>query len=112
MSLAFSAFRIYHQGTNNTVFKATYEVAYYDASQNQLGFNDLGNGSDFQLPSDSVGNEFLSSHQSVVGNGTSRIASIRLRVQHSQSGDTLRLTDSAQVSVLAIDDTSGNQTHT
>lgn len=108
MSLAFSAFRLFHQGTNQTVFKATYEVAYYDAGQNQLGFSDLGNFSDMQLPSDSAGNEFLSSHFSVVGNGTSRIASIRLRVQHSQSGDTVRLTDSAQISVLAVDDSSGN----
>ena len=112
MSLAFSAFRLYHQGTNNTVFKATYEVAFYDASQNQLGFNDLGNATDMELPDNSTANEFLANHIAIVGNGSSRIASIRLRAQHSQSGDTLRLTDSAQISVLAVDDTSGNNTHT
>ena len=112
MSLAFCAFRIYHQGTNNTVFKVTYEVAYYDASQNQLGFSDLGNAGDMELPDNTTANEFLASHFSVVGNGTSRIASIRSRVQHSQSGDTVRLTDSAQISVLAVDDTSGNSTYT
>ena len=56
MSLAFSAFRLYHQGTNNTVFKATYEVAFYDASQNQLGFNDLGNATDMELPDNSTAN--------------------------------------------------------
>lgn len=115
MCLAMSAFRVNHTGTNNTELGANYEVAYYDAGQNQQAFNDLsGNISDFQLYTPaSIGNQdFQLSHFGVVGDGTARIASLRLRMKHTQASDTVKVTDSIQVTAIAVDDTSGNTNKT
>ena len=115
MCLAMSAFRINHAGTSNTEVGANYEVAYYNASQVQQAFNDLsGNISDFQLYTPaSIGNQdFQLSHFGVVGDGTARIASIRLRMKHTEASDTVKVTDSIQVTAIAVDDTSGNTNKT
>jgi hypothetical protein len=115
MCLAMSAFRINHAGTRNTEVGANYEVAYYNASQVQQAFNDLsGNISDFQLYTPaSIGNQdFQLSHFGVVGDGTARIASIRLRMKHTEAADTVKVTDSIQVTAIAVDDTSGNTNKT
>jgi hypothetical protein len=115
MCLAMSAFRINHAGTSNTEVGANYEVAYYNASQVQQAFNDLsGNISDFQLYTPaSIGNQdFQLSHFGVVGDGTARIASIRLRMKHTEAADTVKVTDSIQVTAIAVDDTSGNTNKT
>jgi len=115
MSLTMGAFRINHSGTNNTNLSANYEISYYDANQNQLGFNDVsGHLSDFELYTPvGVGNQdFELSHFAVLGDGSARIASIRLRIKHDQSGDTVKVTDSVQVTSIAVDDTSGNTTKT
>ena len=86
-------------------------MAYYDGAQNQQAFNDLsGNISDFQLFTPvSIGNQdFQLSHFGVVGDGTARIASLRLRMKHTEAADTVKVTDSIQVTAIAVDDTSGN----
>ena len=86
-------------------------MAYYDANQTQLAFSDLsGNTSDYHLftPA-SLGNQDVQlSHPGVIGDGSGRIASIRLRIKHDQSADTVKVTDSMQLTVIAVDDTSGN----
>ena len=115
MLLAMSAFRINHTGTNNTEVGANYEVAYYNASEIQQAFNDLsGNISDFQLytPAATGNQDFQLSHFGVVGDGTARIAAIRLRLKHTQASDTVKVTDSIQVTAIAVDDTSGNTNRT
>ena len=115
MCLTMAAFRVNHTGTNNTDLGANYEVAYYNAGQVQQAFNDLsGNISDFQLytPVATGNQDFQLSHFGVVGDGTARIASIRLRLKHTEAADTLKVTDSIQVTAIAVDDTSGNTNKT
>ena len=102
-------------GTNNTELGVNCEVAYYDANQNQLAFSDLsGNISDYHLftPASLGNQDFQLSHFGVVGDGTARIASIRLRMKHTESADTVKVTDSIQVTAIAVDDTSGNTNKT
>ena len=43
-----------------------------------------------------------------LGDGSTRIAGIRLRLKHDTASDTLAVTDSLQISCSAIDDSSGN----
>ena len=109
MGVAMSALRIFHQGTSNTTVIVTYEVSYYDGAQQQQAFSTLEyTATDAQMFASTAGGEHLFNHQAIVGDGSSRIASVRLRIKHTESADTLRITDSLQTTILAVDDTSGN----
>jgi hypothetical protein len=48
----------------------------------------------------------------VLGDGSTRIASIRLRIKHDHSSDTLVVKDSFQLTALAVDDSSGSVSKT
>jgi hypothetical protein len=109
MAIAFSVFRIQLTSSSGTNIVPNYEISYYDASQNQLAFNDVsGASNDFQLPPSASATDYQLSHQGVLGDGTTRIASIRLRLKQDQVGDTLVIKDSLQITALAVDNTSGN----
>ena len=47
-----------------------------------------------------------------VGNGADRIARVRLRVKHNNASASYALTDSAQITCLAVADDSGNTQRT
>ena len=112
MAIGFSAFRIQHTGTNGTSITPNYEISYYNASQVAQSYSDVsGSLDDFQLSSSSA-TDYQLTHDSVLGDGTSRIAGIRLRIKHTESGDTLVIKDSCQITCLAIDNTSGNVNRT
>jgi hypothetical protein len=70
-----------------------------------------GSLDDFQLSS-TTATDYQLTHDSVLGDGTSRIAGIRLRIKHTESSDTLVVKDSCQITCLAIDNTSGNVNRT
>lgn len=112
MAVVFSTFRITHNGTNGSTLMPNYEIAYYDANQVQQAFNNVsGAPQDFQLYSSSA-MDYQLTHQGVLGDGTTRIASIRLRLKHDVASDTVSVKDSLQMTAIAIDDTSGNTSRT
>ena len=112
LCLCFSVFKIQHTGTNGSNIVPNYEIAYYDGSGNQQSFNDVSGAlNDFQLYS-TFPIDYQLSHQDVLGDGTTRIASIRLRIKHDNSSDTLVIKDSLQITALAVDDSSGNTNKT
>jgi hypothetical protein len=89
-----------------------YEIAFYDGSGNQQSFSDVsGAPQDFQLYSNTA-TDYQLSHQGILGDGSTRIASIRLRIKHGQASDTLVIKDSMQITALAVDDCSGNTSKT
>lgn len=108
MALAFSTFRITHSGTNGTTITPGYEVSYYNAGQVAQAYADQSGAlNDFQLNSPSAEDYQLSS-DAVLGDGTTRIAGIRMRLKHDVASDTVSIKDSAQLTCIAIDDSSGN----
>ena len=112
MAVCFSVFRIQHTGTAGSNIMPNYEIAFYDGSGNQQSFNDVsGAPQDFQLYSNTA-TDYLLSHQGILGDGSTRIASIRLRIKHDQASDTLVIKDSMQITALAVDDASGNTSKT
>ena len=56
--------------------------------------------------------DYQLSHQGILGDGSTRIASIRLRLKHDHSSDTLVVKDSMQITALAVDDSSGSVSKT
>ena len=112
MAVCFSTFRISHNGTNGTTMMPNYEIAYYDANQVLQSYNDVsGAPQDFQLYSDSA-MDYQITHQGVLGDGATRIGSIRLRMKHNVASDTVSIKDSLQMTAIAIDDASGNTSRT
>ena len=112
MSICFSVFKIQHTGTNGSNITPNYEIAYYDGSGNQQSFSDVSGAlNDFQLYSSSA-TDYQLSHQGILGDGSTRIASIRLRIKHDDSSDTLVIKDSMQITALAVDDSSGSVSKT
>ena len=85
---------------------------YYDGGGNSMAFNDVSGAlQDFELFS-TTAQDFQLHHQGIVGDGITRIASIRLRLKHTDASDTLVVKDSAQITALAIEDSSGNVNRT
>ena len=108
MAIATSVFRIEHSGTNGTTISALYEISYYNASEVAQSYSDVTTQTrTFGLYSSSA-TDYLLGHQATLGDGSTRIAGIRMRVKHDVSSDTVALTDSLQMTCLAIDDSSGN----
>ena len=112
MAVCFSTFRISHNGTNGTTMMPNYEIAYYDANQVLQSYNDVsGAPQDFQLYS-STSMDYQITHQGVLGDGVTRIGSIRLRMKHDIASDTVSIKDSLQMTAIAIDDSCGNTSRT
>ena len=112
MAVVFSTFRISHNGTNGSTLMPNYEIAYYDNSQVLQSYNDIsGAPQDFQLYS-SIAMDYQLTHQGVLGDGVTRIGSIRLRMKHDVASDTVSIKDSMQMTAIAIDDSSGNTSRT
>ena len=112
LSVCFSTFKIQHTGTSGSTITPNYEVSYYDGGGNSMAFNDVSGAlQDFELFS-TTAQDFQLHHQGIVGDGITRIASIRLRLKHTDASDTLVVKDSAQITALAIEDSSGNVNRT
>jgi hypothetical protein len=56
--------------------------------------------------------DYQITHQGVLGDGVTRIGSIRLRMKHTHASDTVSIKDSLQMTAIAIDDSSGNTSRT
>jgi hypothetical protein len=118
MAVTFSVFQLHHSGPAGTPVGFTYEVSFYDGSGSQQAFSDRPREGGMLLNSFSAQQQSLTApvfqlnHYDIVGNGTSRIASIRLRVKHFESQDTVKAVGSFQLTCLAVDDTSGNVSKT
>ena len=108
-AICFSTYRVKHTGTNNTTISSMYEISYYNEAGVQQSYSDVTTQVQTiaGLSSASTQN-YLLGHQAGLGDGSTRIAGIRLRIKHDVVSDTLALTDSLQISAIAIDDTSGN----
>lgn len=112
MSIAFSTFMIQHTGENGGVITPNYEISYYNGAQVAQAYGDVsGAPRDFDLSSASATDYQLNS-DAVLGDGSTRIAKIRLRLKSSHGSDTLVVKDSMQLTCFAIDDTSGNVNRT
>ena len=84
MAVCFSTFRISHNGENGSTIVPNYEIAFYDANQVEQAYNDVsGAPQDFQLYSSSS-TDYQITHQGVLGDGSTRISSIRLRLNPSR----------------------------
>ena len=111
MSLCSSVFRVKHAGTNGTSVQCSYELSYYNDGGVAQPYNDRLTHASFALYS-ATEDSYLLGHQDLLGDGATKIASVRLRVKHDVASDTVAITDSLQITALAIDDTSGNQART
>ena len=112
MSIAFSTFMIQHTGENGGVITPNFEISFYNGAQVAQAYGDVsGAPRDFDLSSASATDYQLNS-DAVLGDGTTRIAKIRLRLKSSHGSDTLVVKDSMQLTCFAIDDTSGNVNRT
>ena len=112
MAMTTSVFRVEHNGTNGTTISALYEISYYNASEVAQSYSDVTTQTrTFGLYSSSA-TDYLLGHQATLGDGATRIASIRMRVKHDVSSDSVAITDTLQMTCLAIDDSSGNVNRT
>lgn len=108
MGTAQSVFRVNHTGTNNTTLSCLYEISYYNDAGVAQSYNDISTQvRTFGLYSASA-TDYLLGHQAGLGDGATRIASVRMRVKHDQASDSVAITDSLQLTCIAIDDSSGN----
>ena len=108
MGITTSVFRVNHSGTNGTTLSTPYEISYFNDAGVAQAYSDVSSQTrPFGLYSGSP-SDYLLGHQVNLGDGATRIASIRLRVKHDVASDTLSITDSLQTTCLAIDDASGN----
>ena len=77
-------------------------------AQQAQAFSDVsGANQDFDLDSASATDYQITSDR-VLGDGSSRIAKIRLRLKSSHGSDTVAVKNSLQLTCLAIDDSSAN----
>ena len=85
-----------------------YEISYYNDAGVAQSYSDVTTQTrTYQMYSSSA-SDYLLGHQATLGDGSTRIAGIRMRVKHDVSSDTVAITDSLQMTCLAIDDSSGN----
>ena len=108
MTLMLSVFRVKHTGTNGSVLSSLYEISYYNGAEVAQAYSDVTSQvNDFSFYS-STEHDYLLGHQAGLGDGSTRIAGIRLRLKHTVDSDTVKITDSVQITAIAIDDSSGN----
>ena len=112
MAITTSLFRIEHTGTNGTTITALYEVSYYNASEVAQAYSNVTTQPrTYQMYSSSA-TDYLLGHQATLGDGATRIAKIRMRLKHDVASDSVAVTDSLQMTTIAIDDSSGNISRT
>ena len=107
LCLGESVFRVKHLGSG-TQCELLFEIAYYNGAGVQQAYSDVTSQTDdfhFSSASESI---YLLSHGATLGDGATRIASIRLRIKHDTPSNTLAITDSLQTTCIAIDNTSSN----
>ena len=108
MAFVMSTFKILHNGTNGSSIFPNYEIAYYNEFQNQQSYEGVsGMFNDFQLYSEED-TEYQIPHQSILGDGINRIASIRIRIKHDNNSDSLSIKDSLQMTAFAISESLGH----
>jgi len=112
MAITTSLFRVEHTGTNGTTITALYEVSYYNASEVAQAYSNVTTQPrTYQMYSSSA-TDYLLGHQATLGDGATRIAEIRMRLKHDVASDSVAVTDSLQMTTIAIDDSSGNISRT
>jgi hypothetical protein len=112
MAIAFSTFRLKHSGTNGTTVGVVFEAAYYSAAGVvQDYFEMTGQESTFGMYS-ATEHTYQLGNTNSIGDGATPLARIRLKVKHDVASDTVAISDSLQLTALAIDDSSGNVTRT
>lgn len=112
MALTSAAFRITHSGTNGSSITPNFEISYYNGAGVAQAYEDVsGAPRDFQLYSSTALDYQLSTY-AVLGDGSTKIAGVRLRLKHDQAGDSVAVKDSMQITCIAIDDSSGNVNRT
>ena len=112
MAITTSLFRVEHTGTNGTTITALYEVSYYNASEVAQAYSNVTTQPrTYQMYSSSA-TDYLLGHQATLGDGATRIAKIRMRLKHDVASDSVAVTDSLQMTTIAIDDSSGNISRT
>ena len=108
MAITTSLFRVEHTGTNGTTISVLYEISYYNASEVAQAYSDVTTQTrTYQMYSSSA-TDYLLGHQANLGDGSTRIAKIRMRIKHDVASDSVAITDSLPMTCLAIDDSSGN----
>jgi hypothetical protein len=112
MGLVSGVFRVKHSGQNGTIMHALFSISYYNSVGVAQAFQDITDEEqDFSLQS-ATESSYLFNLTASLGDGATRIAKIRMRVKHDVASDSLAITDSSQVSCIAIDDSSGNTQRT
>ena len=112
MAIAISTFRLKHSGTNGTTVGVVFEAAYYNASGVVQGYVEMtGQESTYGMYS-ATEHTYQLGNTNSIGDGVTPLARIRLKVKHDVASDTVAISDSLQLTALAIDDSSGNVTRT
>ena len=107
LCLGESVFRVKHLG-GGTQCEILFEIAYYNGAGVQQAYSDVTSQTDDFHFSSASESTYLLSHGATLGDGATRIASIRLRIKHDTPSNTLAITDSLQTTCIAIDNTSSN----
>jgi hypothetical protein len=112
MSIAISTFRLKHFGTNGTTVAVVFEAAYYNAGGVVQDYVEMtGQESTYGMYS-ATEHTYQLGNTNSIGDGITPLARIRLKVKHDVASDTVAISDSLQLTALAIDDSSGNVTRT
>jgi hypothetical protein len=111
MAIAISTFRISHFGTSGDTITVLYEFAYFNSSGVVQAYNN-SEGNDTHILINPSSTDYQMGSQGLIGNGSTRIASIRLRVKHNQSDDVLNIKDSLQITALCVSDESASSYRT
>ena len=121
LCLSQSAFRLKQTGVEfSSQFTSVYEVAFYNSAGVQQPYVEMTSQARpyFNLDLAGFGQAVTASAVATlvafagIGNGTDRIARVRLRVKHNNASASYALTDSAQITCLAVADDSGNTQRT
>jgi len=107
MASGLSTFRVTHNGTNGTTTTVRYEVSYYNDAGVAQAYSDVaGQDATFGLYSSSS-TDYQLGIQGLLGDGSTKIASIRLKIKHDVASDTLAVKDSLQLTAIVVEDSSG-----
>ena len=112
MAIAISTFRLKHEGTSGTIVTAVFEASFYNGSGIAQPYVEMtGQESTYNMYSEKQHTYQLGNTNSV-GDGITPLAKIRLKIMHHIASDTVAISDSLQLTCLAINDTSGNISRT
>ena len=89
-----------------------YEASFYNSSQVAQAYVEATDTEDdFEIDAGET-HSWLITYGGVVGDGSQRIAKIRNRFKHDTASANIAFTNTAQLTALAVDDTSGNTSRT